>query len=233
MQIKPRAMNLFMDGTLYVVGITWVHWGTDSAIGTGTAKANNCTPNCAAGTFRTHPATITVSDPRAWRGTLAYTHVSVSVPAIRYSFTFTEGLIPGAAPSVTPLPSQPSPSTSLSTGALLSSTCTLGFVDYNGTFVGSTAANWSADGDNTAEEVTLTNVGTVGTTLSGFETETTWNSQVVDTHDIYAVSGLPEFLTPGQAYTTIIEFKSLTDTVTVAESTYLNSKCDVVTWHGG
>jgi hypothetical protein len=233
MQTKPSAMYLTMDGTLYVVGITWVHWGTASATGTGTAKANNCTPNCAAGTFHTHPATITASDPRTWRGTLAYTRVSVSVPAIRYSFTFTEGLIPGVAPSVTPLPSQPSSSTSPSTGALLSSTCTLGFVNDNGTFVGNTAANWSADGENTAEEVTLTNAGTVGTTLSDFETETTWHSQVVDTHDIYAVPGLPEFLTPGQAYTTIIEFKSLSGTVAVSESTYLNSTCDVVTWHGG
>jgi hypothetical protein len=107
MQTEPHAMYLSSDGSLYLVHIAWAHWGTAAATGKGTAEANNCGPNCANGTFHAHPATITVSDPRTWHGILAYTRVSVSVPAIRDSYTVTSGLIPGAAPSITPPSSQP------------------------------------------------------------------------------------------------------------------------------
>jgi hypothetical protein len=235
MQTEPRAMYLSGDGSFYVVRITWAHWGTATATGKGTAEANNCSPDCADGTFHAHPATITVSDPRTWHGMLAYTRLSVSVPAIRYGYTVTSGLIPGVAPSIAPPPSQPPPS-SPSTAALLSTTCTLGFagyVDGSVAFVADTAANWNTLERNAAEQVTLTNVGTVGATLAGFETETTWHGQVVDTDDISygAAPNLPEFLTPGQTYSAVVEFSSLSSVVTVTESTYLQSKCSVVTWY--
>jgi archaellum component FlaF (FlaF/FlaG flagellin family) len=223
-------MYLSGDGTLYVVRITWTRWGTAAAIGKGTAKANDCTPDCAEGTFRAHLATITVSDPRAWRGNLAYTSVSVSVPATKYSYTFTRGLIPGAAPSTTPLSAPPSPSSTAA--ALFSSSCTLGF-DNNGILEANTAANWNVYSNSSAEEVTLTNVGGVGVSLDGFKTETTWHGQVVDTHDISpgVVPSLPEFLTPGQVYSAVIDFNSLSSIVSVTQSTYLHSKCSVVTWY--
>jgi len=103
--------------------------------------------------------------------------------------------------------------------------------DNNGTLEANTAANWKAYPTFTAEEVTLTNVGESGVTLNGFRTETTWHGQVVDTHDIYDLPTLPAFITPGQTYSAVIDFSDLTGTVTVAESTYLESKCSVVTWY--
>jgi hypothetical protein len=233
MRTEPRVMYLSADGSLYAVSITWAHWGTATATGKGTAEANDCRPNCAEGTFHGHPATITVSDPKGWHRMLAYTRVSVSVPAIGYSYAFTSGLIPSAVPSITPLPSQLSPSPSPSSAALLSTTCILGF-DNNGTFEADTAANWNAYGSYSGEEVTATNVGQVGATLNGFETETTWRGQVIDTHDIYSIDApnLPEFLTPGQTYSLLIDFSSLGAGVSVTESTYLQSECTVVNWYG-
>ena len=223
-------MYLSADGSLAVVRITWTRWGAPTAIGKGTAKANDCTPNCAEGTFRSHLATITVKDPKAWHRNLAYTSVSVSVPATKYSYTFTRGLIPSAAPSTTPLSAPPSPSSPAA--ALLSTSCTLGY-DNNGTLEANTAANWNTYPSSSAEEVTLTNVGGVGVTLNGFKTETTWHGQIIDTHDISPgiVHNLPEFLTSGQVYSAVIDFNSLSSTVTVTESTFLHSKCGVVTWY--
>jgi len=230
MQAKPRVMYLSGDGTLYVVGITWSHWGTSTATGKGTAKADNCQPNCAQGTRHPYPATIIASDPKAWHRLLAYARVHVNIPAARYSYTFTRGLIPGPAPSINP----PAPQASRSPSAtpLLSSTCTLGF-DYNGTLEPNTAADWKKYYSYAAEKVTFTNVGKVGVTLGGFETQTTWRGEVVNTHQIYGsqAPNLPEFLTPGQPYTAVIDFSSLSNQVTVSGSTYLDSKCNVVTWY--
>jgi len=124
MRTEPHVMYLSGDGSLYAVRITWIHWGAATAIGKGTAEVNDCTPSCAEGTVHAHSATITVSDLRAWRGSLAYTRVSVSVPASSYSYTFTRGLIPAAAPSTTPVPAPPSPSSTAA--ALLSTSCTMG-----------------------------------------------------------------------------------------------------------
>jgi len=96
-----------------------------------------------------------------------------------------------------------------------------------------TAANWNTYYSYTAEEVALTNVGKVGVTLSGFETETTWRGQVIDTQQIYSGSApnLPEFLTPGQTYSAVIDFSSLSGQVTVTGNTYSHSKCTIVTWY--
>lgn len=43
-------------------GITWTVWGAASATGHGFLRQNNCTPNCASGTFIDHRATVTLSD---------------------------------------------------------------------------------------------------------------------------------------------------------------------------
>ena len=161
----------------------------------------------------------------------AHTSVSVSVPAIRYGSTVTTGLIPGAAPSITLPPSQPPSSSSPSAPALFSSTCTLGFVNADGAFVANTAANWNTSGNSTAEQVTLTNVGTVGATLASLETETTWHGQVIITHTLDGLPTLPEFLTPGETYSAVAEFRDLGGGVSVTETTYLQSQCSVVTWY--
>jgi hypothetical protein len=94
MQVRPTSMGLSADGSLYVTGIRWHGWGTGKATGTGTAHADNCKPNCAQGSYSTHPATIVFATPKPWDGKLAYAKVSESVPAIKWHYTFTHGLIP-------------------------------------------------------------------------------------------------------------------------------------------
>jgi len=94
MQTKPTEMGLSADGSVYVTGIKWHGWGTARATGTGTAHTDNCRPNCAQGTFSKHPATIVFTSPQPWDGKLAYAHAVESVPAIRWYFVFTHGLVP-------------------------------------------------------------------------------------------------------------------------------------------
>jgi hypothetical protein len=94
MQVRPTSMGFSADGSLYVTGIRWHGWGTGKATGTGTAHADNCEPNCAQGSFSTHPATIVFTTPKPWHGKLAYARVTESVPAIKWRYTFSHGLIP-------------------------------------------------------------------------------------------------------------------------------------------
>ena len=107
MKAQPSMMTPSGDGSLYVTGITWRGWGTGTAAGTGTAHADNCTPNCAQGTYRESPATITLTSPRRWRGDMAYSREMVSVPAIHDRVTFRTGLLPVPVPSSPPVVTQP------------------------------------------------------------------------------------------------------------------------------
>jgi hypothetical protein len=45
-------------------GITWSSWTATSAHGTGTYSQNDCTPDCASGTFHSYPTSIVLSDPQ-------------------------------------------------------------------------------------------------------------------------------------------------------------------------
>lgn len=228
MRSKPREMFLSADGSLYVRRIVWTGWGATSATGRGTASADNCSPNCAQGTYHSYPAVITVSDPRPWHRIIAYARVRASVAAIRYRYAFTRGLIPAAGQ--TPRPASTPSSPPAISASLLSTSCKLGYAN-GGTFEPNTAANWDAYPGYSAEMITLTNVGTSGVTLQGFKTQTTWRGQVVAAHQISSAPNLPEFLTPGQTYSTLIEFSSLSGDVTVTENTYLHSQCAVATWY--
>jgi hypothetical protein len=49
------------DANLYVTGLQYSSYGGGTAKAAGTFHLNDCTPNCAAGTFHTHPGTITFS----------------------------------------------------------------------------------------------------------------------------------------------------------------------------
>ncbi len=41
--------------------MSWSQWNATSAIGRGVLRQNNCTPNCASGTFISYRATVTLS----------------------------------------------------------------------------------------------------------------------------------------------------------------------------
>jgi hypothetical protein len=50
--VAPHTITLACaDGNRYLHAITWSHWGTALATGTGTLTWNTCTPNCVSGTF--------------------------------------------------------------------------------------------------------------------------------------------------------------------------------------
>jgi hypothetical protein len=107
MKARPVMMTTSGDGSLYVTGITWRDWATGTAAGAGTAHADDCTPNCAQGTYREFPATITLTSPRPWRGDMAYSRETVSVPAIHDQVTFRTGPLPIPGLSWPPVVTQP------------------------------------------------------------------------------------------------------------------------------
>jgi hypothetical protein len=112
MKTLPTEILTSADGSFYVNGIIWRRWGTGIATGTGTTHANNCKPNCAQGTYHEYPGTIMLTDPNPWRGDMAYTRETVSVPAIHYRFTLRTGLVPGSRtppPLVVTQPPTPGP----------------------------------------------------------------------------------------------------------------------------
>ncbi|HWY90619.1 MAG TPA: hypothetical protein VNY31_08100 [Solirubrobacteraceae bacterium] len=87
---RPRELGVAGEGSFYVRNVTWTSWGPKSATGHGTAGSDDCSPDCAHGTFHYAPVSITLSTPRKKCGIPEYT---------RGVFVFTHGPPPG-----TPLP---------------------------------------------------------------------------------------------------------------------------------
>lgn len=58
----PSIVLACGDGNAGVKDMSWSSWTATSATGTGDVYLNDCTPNCAGGTFHDYPATITLSD---------------------------------------------------------------------------------------------------------------------------------------------------------------------------
>jgi hypothetical protein len=44
---RPGSLELTVDGTLYVSGVQWTSWGSQTATGSGIAHYHGCTPTCA------------------------------------------------------------------------------------------------------------------------------------------------------------------------------------------
>jgi hypothetical protein len=59
----PSTIQFSGDGGDVVSDIRWSSWGSQTAVGLGTVGLDNCTPNCAEGSFTYVPATITLSNP--------------------------------------------------------------------------------------------------------------------------------------------------------------------------
>jgi hypothetical protein len=95
---EPAELLMSGDGSLYAKDLTWSGWGTATATGRGIAKANNCRPDCAKGTFSTHPVTIVLSRPVRWHADIVYSRASFSIPSLHDHQTWSTGLIPRAAP---------------------------------------------------------------------------------------------------------------------------------------
>ncbi|MFJ3877767.1 hypothetical protein ACIPW5_09945 [Streptomyces sp. NPDC090077] len=66
-QVRPDEYLLACgDGNNRLVGLRWESWGPRTATATGTDMVNDCRPYCAAGRFRAHPVTVTLSKPQPW-----------------------------------------------------------------------------------------------------------------------------------------------------------------------
>ena len=94
------------DAGLQVNAIAWSHYGTRTALGSGTARTNTCKPDCAAGHFREDPAAVKLFRPRFCHnvGLFAFTRLQV---------TYTNGKPPGSDRSIR----FPFPCSALETGS--------------------------------------------------------------------------------------------------------------------
>ena len=72
------------DSTAAMWNMTWPTWDAAEAVGTGTEKIDDCTPNCAAGTVHSVAVRVTLTGPAtaecAGRSTRYWTRVSFSWP---------------------------------------------------------------------------------------------------------------------------------------------------------
>jgi hypothetical protein len=88
-EVKPSSYTVFCaDGGVSYDKISWTSWTSQLASGTATLSVNTCTPDCAAGHFRSYPALLMLWDPTAVKGhqgEQAYTRMTVILPAARPS----------------------------------------------------------------------------------------------------------------------------------------------------
>jgi hypothetical protein len=72
------------DGTTSMWDMTWPTWNSTAAVGRGTEKLDDCTPDCASGTLHAVPVTVTLSKPVlvcvSGRGTRYWTSASFTWP---------------------------------------------------------------------------------------------------------------------------------------------------------
>jgi hypothetical protein len=73
------------DGTTSLWDMTWATWNSTVAVGTGTEKLDDCTPDCVAGTLHPVPVKVTLSRPVmvcvSGTGKWFWTRVSFTWPA--------------------------------------------------------------------------------------------------------------------------------------------------------
>lgn len=71
------------DGNYSLAKLTWKGWGTVAAKATGSASANDCTPNCAAGHFHSYPVQIIADGLHACGRAKIYTRLTMVYPGKR------------------------------------------------------------------------------------------------------------------------------------------------------
>jgi len=67
------------DAGLGVERIHWLGWGSPVAAGLGSAFANDCSPNCAAGHFHSYRAVLLLSGSERCGNALAYRTATVAI----------------------------------------------------------------------------------------------------------------------------------------------------------
>jgi hypothetical protein len=78
--VRPAQIVLACgDANFGVKGLRWTGWRQSFAAATGTAYANDCTPNCAAGHFHTYRAIVVASGTQRCRnGKTAYKEITIA-----------------------------------------------------------------------------------------------------------------------------------------------------------
>lgn len=76
--VRPASFVLTCaDANSSIEPATWSVWGGPVARATGTYSENDCTPNCAAGTFHAYPVVMTAEDLAKADGTGHYRRISL------------------------------------------------------------------------------------------------------------------------------------------------------------
>ncbi|HEY1624076.1 MAG TPA: hypothetical protein VGG16_09780 [Streptosporangiaceae bacterium] len=83
---KPSSYILTCaDAGSVLASLSWTSWTSQQAVAVGVHELNNCTPNCAAGTFVRYPAVITFWRPEPVPGHAGETYFSRIT--VRYTTT--------------------------------------------------------------------------------------------------------------------------------------------------
>jgi hypothetical protein len=78
--VRPSEIVLACaDAGLGVRGLRWLGWGDPTAAGIGTASANDCTPDCAAGHFHTYRAVLLLGGRQRCGAATAYRTATVAI----------------------------------------------------------------------------------------------------------------------------------------------------------
>ena len=78
-RVRPATVVLACgDGNFGVRRLRWIGWGGPCAAAVGTAYANDCTPNCAAGHFHAYRAVIVADGAQRCAHVVAYSRVTVA-----------------------------------------------------------------------------------------------------------------------------------------------------------
>jgi serine/threonine-protein kinase len=96
MKTEPARIFTSADGSGYLKNLTWSGWGSATAQGTGTLEVDDCSPDCADGTFTGYPATATLSGLTPYGSDKqAYADMVVSAPTAPFPpQAFRKGLVP-------------------------------------------------------------------------------------------------------------------------------------------
>ncbi len=88
LMVKPASITYSGDGSAYFAGaarsnhrdkpLTWSSWTATAGKGSGFNWLNNCTPNCAAGTFHAFPVKLDAYRPKRLGGHLIFTRMKVT-----------------------------------------------------------------------------------------------------------------------------------------------------------
>jgi hypothetical protein len=77
--VRPTSIILACaDANFGIKHLSWIGWGGTRAAATGTAYANDCTPDCAAGHFHSYGAVIVVDGAQSCGGKVEYRRLTIA-----------------------------------------------------------------------------------------------------------------------------------------------------------